>query len=135
LQLAGMQHLMHHGQFDKADRLFDELMRDETLAQRADLWRLGVTLAQARHQTPRAMMRFERALDLEYAVRPAVIDLEAVRRDFGQLLAHYEKMAEALSLLQQKPPADFIDRVVRFADRWRALDKDAPAPCEAAARI
>ncbi len=135
LQLAGMQHFMRHGQLDKADQLFNELMRDETLAQRADLWRLGVALSQARHQTPRAMTRLERALDLEYAERPAVIDLEAVRRDFGQLLAHYEKVAEAMSLLQQSPPADFTDRVVRFADRWRSLDKDAPAPCETAARI
>jgi ferric-dicitrate binding protein FerR (iron transport regulator)/tetratricopeptide (TPR) repeat protein len=135
LQLAGVQHQMRHGQFDKADRLFDELMRDDAAACRADLWRLGVALSQTRNQTPRAMTRLERALDLEYAVRPEVIDLEAVRRDFGQLLAHYEKVAEATNLLQQSPPADFTDRVVRFADRWRSLDKDAPAPCEAAVRI
>jgi tetratricopeptide (TPR) repeat protein len=115
--------------------LFDELMRDEAAVRRSDLWRLGVALSQARNQTPRAMTRLERALDLEYTVRPEVIDLEAVRRDFGQLLAHYEKVAEATNLLQQSTPADFTDRVVRFADRWRSLDKDSPAPCEAAVRI
>jgi ferric-dicitrate binding protein FerR (iron transport regulator)/tetratricopeptide (TPR) repeat protein len=134
LLLAGVQLLMRQAQLEKADRLFDELMRDSTRAKLPELWRLGVALSQARNQVPRAMTRLERALDLEYAARPEVIDLEAVRRDFGQLLAHYEKVAEATTVLQQQPPADFLDRVIRFADRWRALDKDSPLPCESATR-
>lgn len=135
LLLAGVQLLMRQAQLETADRLFDELMRDTNRAKLPELWRLGVALSQGRNQTPRARTRLERALDLEYAARPEVIDLEAVRRDFGQLLAHYEKVAEATTVLQQQPPADFLDRVVRFADRWRSLDKDSPLPCESATRI
>src|SRR5262249_42926589 len=37
LQLAGVQLLMRHGQLDKADRLFDELMHNDAAARWSDL--------------------------------------------------------------------------------------------------
>jgi tetratricopeptide (TPR) repeat protein len=37
--------------------------------------------------------------------------------------------------LHVEPPADFTARVVRTADRWRALDSDGEQSCRAAARI
>ncbi len=37
--------------------------------------------------------------------------------------------------LKLTPPPDFLSRVVRAADRWRAVDNDATAACQGAARI
>ncbi len=74
-------------------------------------------------------------LDIEYRDPPAVINLQAVRRDYGQLLDQYQRLAEALAVLGTAPPPDFTARVVRAADRWRALDDGAPQTCETAARI
>ena len=37
--------------------------------------------------------------------------------------------------LKVRPPADFLARAVRAADRWRALDRDGGDACRAAARI
>jgi tetratricopeptide (TPR) repeat protein len=34
-----------------------------------------------------------------------------------------------------RPPADFLARAVRAADRWRALDRDGGDACRAVARI
>src|SRR5262249_46985876 len=48
---------------------------------------------------------------------------------------HYRQRAEALTVLQEQPPKDFLKRVVSVADRWRALDNDGTAACQTAARI
>jgi tetratricopeptide (TPR) repeat protein len=37
--------------------------------------------------------------------------------------------------LKIQPPAGFLARAVRAADRWRALDNDGSAACQAVARI
>jgi len=37
--------------------------------------------------------------------------------------------------LKLKPPADFLAKTVRTADRWRALDSEGEAACQAAGRI
>jgi tetratricopeptide (TPR) repeat protein len=42
---------------------------------------------------------------------------------------------DAMTTLQVAPPPDFADKVVRAADRWRALDRDGTAACQAAAKI
>ncbi len=75
------------------------------------------------------------ALEEEYHNLPAVIDLAAVRRDYAWLLQGYEKLADALVALKVRPPADFQARVVRAADRWRALDPGPDLACWTAGRI
>ena len=37
--------------------------------------------------------------------------------------------------MRQPPPAGFRAKVVRAADRWRALDRDSAEPCRLAARV
>jgi tetratricopeptide (TPR) repeat protein len=37
--------------------------------------------------------------------------------------------------LKLAPPPEFLSRVIRAADRWRAVDNDPTAACEAAARV
>jgi tetratricopeptide (TPR) repeat protein len=115
--------------------MLQKLLTEPRLAERADLWRLAAQLAEKRDQTARALEYLERALDAEFRHPPTVINLKEVRRDYEKLLEHYQKLADAMTVLKVRPPADFAARVVRTADRWRALDRDGTAACQAAARI
>src|SRR5207253_5476393 len=62
-------------------------------------------------------------------------DLQAVRQDYSGLLAGYELLARGLTTLGQKPSGEWIDKVVRAADRWRSLDPGNEEPCLVAADI
>ena len=88
-------------------------------AKEPELWRLGSRIAEQRGRKARRLEFLERALDLEFAQLPDVIDGEQVKKEYGMLLDHYQSLAEALVALKQAPPADFILRVIRTADRWR----------------
>jgi tetratricopeptide (TPR) repeat protein len=77
----------------------------------------------------------EQALDAEYRETPAVINMKAVREDYEKLLTTYQQLADAMVTLKVPPPADFRAKVVRVADRWRALDSDAAKACGLAAQI
>jgi hypothetical protein len=143
ITLASIGFLMETGQFARADQLLDGLL---TAAQgdfhpalagrtRAGLWRLGANLAERRDRKARQLECLEHALDAEYRNLPDVIDLSAVRKDYEKLLSHYESLAEAMVTLKVPPPADFRSRVVKVADRWRALDSDGSKASQAAARI
>jgi len=155
ITLAGMSFLVETGQFARADQLLDGLLAAAPgdvrprlpgrapLAGRAPLpgpalaglWRLGADLAERRDRKARQLECLEHALDAEYRDLPEVIDIAAVRKDYEKLLAHYEGLAEAMVTLKVPPPADFRARVVKVADRWRALDTDGSKASQAAARI
>jgi predicted Zn-dependent protease len=127
--LAAVEYLAQTHQYDRADRLLDGLLADEKLAQSAWLWRLGYQLALLRKQPARAYPRLAEALELEYRARPTWIDVQAVRQDYGALLEHYAAVVRATATLGQQPPADLAAKVVRAADRWRALDPDGALAC------
>jgi predicted Zn-dependent protease len=120
---------------EKALTLLEPLLNDKRFGDNATLWRLAARLAVQGRQATRSFTCLERALDLEYRPLPDVLDLQAVRQDYGSLLAHFEARAGALATLEQPPPRDLVVRVVRAADRWRSLDVDGTAACQAAARI
>jgi tetratricopeptide (TPR) repeat protein len=122
-------------QIERADQLLQPLLADKALCQWPWLWRLAAQFAAERKKTVRSFECFERSLDLEYQQLPDVILVEAVRADYGALLAHYENQANALATLQQEPPKDFLPKVIRATDRWRSLDTDGTAACLSAARI
>ncbi len=61
--------------------------------------------------------------------------MQATRTDYGALLQHYQGLADAMVALKLTPPPDFLSRVIRATDRWRAVDNDATAACQAAAKI
>jgi tetratricopeptide (TPR) repeat protein len=132
---AGIAFLMETGQFVRADRVLDSLLTDPKLARKAVLWRLGAQLAERRDLKARQLECLEHALDAEYRDLPDVIDIAAIRKDYEKILGHYEALAEAMVTLKVAPPADFQARVVKAADRWRALDSDASKASQAAARI
>src|SRR5205085_3067607 len=135
LSLAGLRFLWQTGQLPQADKLLRDLLAHKEWGKHAALWRLAGKIAGRRDQTARALECLERALELEYAKLPEVIDLQAVRRDYGELLGHYQSLTDAMVTLKVRPPADFLARAVRAADRWRALDRDPGDACRAVARI
>jgi hypothetical protein len=135
LSLAAFGFLRDTGQLADADRLLQSLQGDAKLARHSYLWRLGRGLAQQRDMPARAIACLERALAIESEHPPEVIDLQTIRTDYAALLHHYQGLADAMVALKLAPPADFLARVVRAADRWRAVDNDATAACQAAAKV
>jgi hypothetical protein len=131
-KLAALEYLCQTHQYERADRHLQEMLADETFARSAGLWRMGYQLALQRKQPVRAFACLAEALELEYRRSGDGIDVEAVRRDYGALLAHYAEVVRATATLGQKPPADLAAKVVRAADRWRALDVDGAMACGSA---
>jgi tetratricopeptide (TPR) repeat protein len=85
--------------------------------------------------TARALRYNEQAIELEYRNLPDVVNLQMIRQDYGQLLARYQQLASAITTLEAEPPQSFLARVIRAADRWRAIDPDPTAACQTVARI
>jgi tetratricopeptide (TPR) repeat protein len=135
MTLAGVEFLWHTSQVAHADDLLKQLAADKELQKQAGLWRMAVKFADHRDMAARSLDSLEKALELEYQKLPAVIDLETVRREYGRLLGHYAKLAESMVTLNVRPTPDFLAKVVRVADRWRALDRDSSEPCTQAAWI
>ncbi len=133
--LASLEYVLHNRIDSRADALRDRLLADKGLAAKPGVWRLSAALAQQRGQPARAVADLEKALDLEYQHMPDLINLEAVRTDYRLLLSQYWEIAKAAQTLEQAPPKDLLERVVRAADRWRALDSQAGEVCERAAAI
>jgi tetratricopeptide (TPR) repeat protein len=127
--LAAVEYLAQTHQYERADKLVQGLLEDETLAKSAWLWRTGYQLGLHRKQPARAYACLAQALELEYREMPEWIDVQAVRRDYGALLTHYAEVVRAMATLGQKPPDDLAAKVVRAADRWRWLDVDATTAC------
>lgn len=135
LSLAQIEFHKEIHQPAQADQLVRKLLAHPAQARRAELWRLASELAEQRDMPARAVECLEKAFDLEAAKPSEVIDLEALRRDYGKVLDHYQRLADAMVALKQAPPDDFRARVVRAADRWRLQDADGSAACRTAAAI
>jgi ferric-dicitrate binding protein FerR (iron transport regulator)/tetratricopeptide (TPR) repeat protein len=134
--LAVVGFLYQTGQYADADARLRPLLEDKDLAVQPALWRMAGRVADSRGQAARSVECLERALALEYRDLPDVINLEAVRRDYGRLLEHYRSLARAVTAMKIDPPRDLLARTVRAADCWRALDRDeAGRPCDEAAAI
>jgi tetratricopeptide (TPR) repeat protein len=158
MRVAGLAFFMETGQWAEADQLLEKLRADygETAKRRAGetaaemrgfadspsrrfalsgLWRLGGQIAEHRDMKARELECLEQALEAEYQEQPEVVNLKEVREDYEKLLDAYQQLAVAMVTLKVQPPADFRAKVIRTADRWRALDSDATTACESAARI
>lgn len=133
--LAGVLYLWHTGQHARASAWLEPLLEDEALGAQPAVLRLAARVAEQDGKLAVALRRQEAALDAEYRDLPEVIDLQAVRQDYGGLLAQYEQLAKAITTLQTEAPAAFAARVVRAADRWRSLDSDPTQACQAASRV
>jgi tetratricopeptide (TPR) repeat protein len=135
LSVDGLGYLWSTRQYGRAERMLQPLLEEKEMSRHSGLWRLGAFLASHRGKVARATECMERALAIEYRHLPKVINLQEVREDYGNLLAYYKQVADANALLERKPAEELIIKVVRTADRWRSLDTDPTAPCQAAAGI
>lgn len=133
--LASLEYVAHNRLDARADAIRDKLLGDKDLTGTSGVWRLSAAIARERGQTARALADLEKALDLEFQQMPDLINLEAVRLDYRQLLGRYLEIAKAAQTLQQEPPQDLAARVIRVADRWRSLDSEAREVCQTTAKI
>src|SRR5512138_2069736 len=63
-----------------------------------------------------------------------VVDVQAVRAAYGQLLEQYATLAGIVQGLKGDAGKDLTVKVIRYADRWRAIDPDPTQACQSAAR-
>jgi tetratricopeptide (TPR) repeat protein len=135
LQSAALGFLVDSEQSAAADRLVSKVLEDGDNAKRPELWRLAARLARQRENPARALECAEKALELDFANLPEIVNLKRVREEYGELLEQYDALARAMATLKLKVPAGFRERVVRSADRWRALDRDQEKAARAAAAV
>ncbi|MBC7968330.1 MAG: hypothetical protein H7Z17_20685 [Fuerstia sp.] len=119
----------------RADKLLDQVMELPMADQVPGLWRFASKLAEDSGHKRLAAERLERAIHLEFATRPTVINIQTVRSDYAEILAKYEELITASTTLELAPPADLAARIVQASDQWRTLDEDDTAACQTASRL
>ena len=135
LTLARIAHDRQTARLPRADALLQSLLADKRYAGSPALWYLAEAIADARGMTARAIGFRQKALDIEFTCLPEKVNVEAIRADYSQLLARYEKLVTAIGPFREAASQDLLAAVIRAADRWRQLDPDPTAACQAAARI
>ncbi len=133
--LAAVEFFWQTDQFARANAFYQPLLADKEFSHDPGAWRLGAELARRHGVTDRSLECLDHALDLEYERLPDVVNLEAVRGAFGELLNRYQQQADSLRTGDSRPRVEFIARLIRATDRWRSLDSDDTAACQAAARV
>jgi hypothetical protein len=119
----------------RAEHLLEGLLTRTEFATSPGLWRLASTIANDRGSTEKSIRCLERALDLEFADLPPVINLESWRADYGRLLNHYLTVVNAAVEQHRSPPGDIANRTIRAVDRWRKHDPEASGACRTASEI
>lgn len=135
LYRAAIDLLRTADQRDDADRLVELLLEDKEHAKNPDLWRLAASLASEREKPARGLECREKVLELEFAKPAEVVNLARVREDYGELLGSYSELTRSLATLKLKAPDGFRDRVVRAADRWRAMDREQERACRLCSEV
>lgn len=134
MRLAALSFLWHTGQLARADDMLRSILTEPN-APRAVLWRWAAKLAEKRNMPARQMECLERALEEEHSQPSTIVNIKQVRQDYASLLNHYQSQALALTSLKIEPPAGFRSKVIRTADRWRALDREGAEASQLAANI
>ncbi len=119
----------------RAEELVDSLLARKEFTRSPGLWRLASTIANDRGSAEKSIQCLERALDLEFANLPPVINLETWRSDYGRLLNHYQAVVNSAVEQHQSPPGDIANRTIRAVDRWRKHDPEASGACRTASEI
>jgi tetratricopeptide (TPR) repeat protein len=136
ITLAGIEYYWQSGQQAKADEVLQALLKTDKGSANASLWRLASAVATKQRKLGRAVACLDKALEIDYRHLPKLINLQVVRADYSQLLGAYQQVAHAHSMLDTPIDKEFVTKVVRAADRWRALDSGGTTmACQTAARI
>ena len=120
------------GDWKDADKRFEQLIDMRDFAKIPMLWRQGAAIAHFGGDLDKELRRIERAVELEYESWPEKIDLNLVRQRFGELLDKFAALGNSKDQ-KRSLPADFAERVIRIADRWRSLDPNITTACQKAA--
>jgi tetratricopeptide (TPR) repeat protein len=133
--VAGVQYLRLTGRNEAALRYLRAFLDDPQMARQSGYWRLYAAVAQQQGSSAESLEGLEHAIDLEYADLAGVVNLATVRHDHGMLFMEFTRVADASRALGVSSPEGFVRRVIRAADRWRALDTDDTAACRAATAV
>lgn len=133
--LLAIQRMRELDRPEEADKLLTSVLDNHWVATSAKLWRYGASLAEERGKKGEALRRLERAITIEYILRPDVINLKETRTKYTALLEKYEEIVDASSTLEQQPPADLAKRIIRAADQWRSMEDDETQVCQLTARL
>lgn len=133
--LASIEYLWHTNQQARAEVMIETLLADKRYNKISSVWRLGAAIGARRQKLARSLACQEKAIEIEFANLPDIVNLRMVRNEFSQLLNQYQQLAAAIATLEQEPPAKLVQKIVNAADRWRVLDTDDTAACQSAARI
>ena len=123
------------GKIALAQELLQPLLDHSAAGKLPEVWRTAADLATRRNQTRRSVEYLDRALELEFGRMPSEFDVRQPRAEYMALFAGFEQVVSAHKQLETSLPAEFVGRVVRAADRWRAFDSDPTPACQAAARL
>jgi ferric-dicitrate binding protein FerR (iron transport regulator) len=135
LMEAVLDFLEETGQLAAADTLLQGFLGTPSSAKDPRVLRRAYQLAGKRNMPRRELEYLEQLLEQEFEKLPEIVDLTAIRKEYEDLLRRYENQAKAVQSLGLVLPGDFQAKVIRVADRWRALDRDSDDPCNLAARI
>jgi len=134
VSLAAVEYLAGTQQQAKAMKIIEPLLNREQLKDHPALWRLAGDLTWRWGYLPKALDYEEHALDLEFGNMSAVVDLSQVRRSCEEFLLHCGVLARCTAN-GSEAAQKLAKQVVRFADRWRAIDPDATSACRHAASV
>ena len=133
VSLEAMRYYSNAGQPNRAEAIIASLLADKKNTANPWLWRIGAVTAASNGNAALSLRCLEKAMDLEYAEMGELVNLQAVREDYTQLLSAYGQIAKAVSYLEGEPSRELAGRIIRAADRWRSMDSDDTQACNLAA--
>ncbi len=133
--LAVLEYFLHDNQYARAETLLASLLENDEFAKQASLWRLGAKISDNANMLARALAYREQAVDLEFRQLDSTVNLAWLRNEYGQLLADYGKLANAVARPDSQSIDELVSQIVKTADQWRSLDNDPTQACQAAAKI
>jgi Vault protein inter-alpha-trypsin domain/FecR protein len=119
----------------RSETLFSEAIELPMLADVAAIWRYSSEIADATNHKGEALRRLEKAVQLEFETRPAVINIETVNADYTELMNRYDQLVDAVNLVETTVPDDLALRIIRATDQWRSLVDDDTTPCRLASDV
>ncbi|MEX2214513.1 MAG: VIT domain-containing protein [Phycisphaeraceae bacterium] len=138
LALAAARYYLAVNQVDRAEAAVEPHLKEQLAWSNdrinTELFRLGAALAYGRGTMDRVVTYFERAVEADYARLGDVIQLEPFRDDYERLLIAYASLAEGLPQVDARAAKPMAAKIVRAADRWRAIDPDVDLVSSLAAR-
>lgn len=121
------------GLYVAAERRAERLVADSRFSEDERAWWALVRVLD-QSGSPSVTAR-ERALELSMQQLGDVVDLQAIRMEYGTLLAQFQQVASSLRTARVEPTEELMTRVARATDHWRSLDPDPTTACMQAAAI